>query len=41
VALWAVGAVLAFFIPWLAVAIYILVAAIWLVPDRRIETTNH
>jgi hypothetical protein len=23
--------------PWLSIAIYILVAVIWLVPDRRIE----
>jgi uncharacterized membrane protein len=27
----------AFFAPWVAGAIYILVAALWLVPDRRIE----
>jgi uncharacterized membrane protein len=27
----------AFFAPWVAGAIYILVAAMWLVPDRRIE----
>lgn len=26
-----------FFVPWLALAIYVLVALIWLVPDRRIE----
>ena len=32
------GAVpLAFVNPWLAFALYILVAVIWLVPDRRIE----
>jgi hypothetical protein len=34
---------LAFFNPWVAFAIYILVAVMWLVPDRRIErrmTTN-
>jgi uncharacterized membrane protein len=29
----------AFFAPWVAGAIYILVAAMWLVPDRRIERT--
>jgi uncharacterized membrane protein len=28
---------LAFVSPWLSIAIYILVAVIWLVPDRRIE----
>jgi len=28
---------LAFFEPWSAIASYILVAVIWLVPDRRIE----
>jgi len=27
----------AFFLPWLAQALYVLVAAMWLVPDRRIE----
>ena len=32
------GAVpLAFVNPWLAFALYILVAVIWLIPDRRIE----
>src|SRR5713226_4021446 len=30
---------LAFFRSWLAFALYILVAAMWLVPDRRIEKT--
>jgi len=29
--------VLAFFSPWLSIAIYVLVAVLWLVPDRRIE----
>jgi len=28
--------VLAFFSPWLSIAIYVLVAVLWLVPDRRI-----
>jgi uncharacterized membrane protein len=28
---------LAFYMPWLSVAIYVLVAVLWLVPDRRIE----
>jgi uncharacterized membrane protein len=27
----------AFFVPWVAGALYVLVAALWLVPDRRIE----
>ncbi len=31
------GIVLAFVRPWLACAIYVLVAAMWLIPDRRIE----
>jgi len=31
------GIVLAFVSPWMSVALYILVAVIWLVPDRRIE----
>ncbi|HUP41335.1 MAG TPA: hypothetical protein VM115_14525 [Vicinamibacterales bacterium] len=37
VALWAVGSVLAFINPWTAVAIYVAVAAMWLVPDTRID----
>jgi uncharacterized membrane protein len=33
------GIPLAFVRPWLAYAIYILVAVVWLVPDKRIERT--
>jgi uncharacterized membrane protein len=35
--LYLAGIVLAFAIPWLSVAIYALVAVIWLIPDHRIE----
>jgi uncharacterized membrane protein len=35
--LYIAGIALAFVNPWMSVALYILVAAIWLVPDRRIE----
>ncbi len=35
--LYAFGAAIAFVFPWLAQAIYVLVALIWIVPDRRIE----
>jgi TMEM175 potassium channel family protein len=35
--LYAVAIFLAFLSPWLSVAIYVLVALIWVVPDRRIE----
>jgi uncharacterized membrane protein len=35
--LYLAGIVLAFFVPWLSIAIYALVAVMWLVPDRRIE----
>jgi hypothetical protein len=35
--LYLVGIVLAFVVPWLSIAIYVLVAVIWLIPDRRIE----
>jgi len=31
----------AFLQPWLAVAMYVVVAGIWLVPDRRIERVLH
>jgi uncharacterized membrane protein len=29
--------ILAFFIPWMAAALYVVVAVMWLVPDKRIE----
>jgi len=35
--LYITGIMLAFVSPWLAVAIYVIVALMWLVPDRRIE----
>jgi uncharacterized membrane protein len=35
--LYAAAIALAFVYPWLSVAIYVLVALMWLVPDRRIE----
>jgi uncharacterized membrane protein len=35
--LYAAGIGLAFVAPWLSIAIYVLVAVLWLVPDRRIE----
>jgi hypothetical protein len=35
------GIVLAFVGPWLSVAMYILVAVMWLIPDRRIERILH
>jgi uncharacterized membrane protein len=37
-ALYIAGAGLAFFRPWIAVALYIAVAIMWFVPDRRIES---
>jgi uncharacterized membrane protein len=41
VVLWATGVGLAFVNPWMAVMIYVAVALIWLVPDRRIERHMH
>ena len=35
--IYALGILLAFVQPWLAVACYVAVAVIWLVPDRRVE----
>ena len=35
--LYITGITLAFVSPWLSIAIYVLVAVMWLVPDRRIE----
>jgi uncharacterized membrane protein len=37
--LYACAIVSTFFVPWIAQAIYIVVAVLWLVPDRRIERT--
>jgi uncharacterized membrane protein len=37
VVIYALAVPLAFVSPWIAGALYVLVAAIWLVPDRRIE----
>ncbi|HZR23758.1 MAG TPA: TMEM175 family protein [Vicinamibacterales bacterium] len=38
IACYATAIAAAFFMPWIADALYVLVAAIWFVPDRRIET---
>src|SRR6516165_8418287 len=35
--LYAVAILLAFVNPWISIAIYVMVAVMWLVPDRRIE----
>jgi uncharacterized membrane protein len=35
--LYIAGIALAFFAPWASIALYVLVAVLWLVPDRRIE----
>ena len=35
--LYLAGIALAFVSPWFSISIYMLVAVIWLVPDRRIE----
>lgn len=39
IALYLIAVLLNFVNPWLACAIYVLVASIWLIPDRRIERT--
>ena len=39
VAFYAAGVALAFVNQWLAIAVYLLVALMWLIPDRRIERT--
>jgi uncharacterized membrane protein len=39
VVIYAAAIVLAFVNPWVASALYVLVAAMWLIPDRRIEKT--
>ena len=40
-ALYASAVVLAFFVPWMSVAIYIVVAIVWLIPDKRFEKIEH
>jgi uncharacterized membrane protein len=37
IALYAAGIVLAFLVPWISIALYEIVAIMWLIPDRRIE----
>jgi hypothetical protein len=39
--LYAGGIALAYVNRWMAVGVYVLVALIWLVPDRRVERTIH
>lgn len=41
VVIYAVAIPLAFVQSWFACALYVLVAVIWLIPDRRIEKTLH
>jgi uncharacterized membrane protein len=36
--LYIVGIALAFVRPWLAIAVYVLIALLWFIPDRRIES---
>ncbi|MGZ4507475.1 MAG: TMEM175 family protein [Blastococcus sp.] len=37
--MYVIGIALAFVIPWLAIAVYVGMALLWLVPDRRLERT--
>jgi uncharacterized membrane protein len=37
IVLYVAGIALAFIVPWASIALYVLVAAMWFVPDRRIE----
>lgn len=37
IALYALAILSACYLPWLALSIYVLVALLWLIPDRRIE----
>jgi hypothetical protein len=40
-ALYVVGIGAAFWQPWFAISLYVLVAGIWLIPDRRFEVRIH
>jgi uncharacterized membrane protein len=35
--LYVIGIILSFFYPWMGIALYAVVAATWIVPDKRIE----
>ncbi len=37
IVLYVAGITLSFLVPWISIALYVLVAVMWLVPDRRIE----
>jgi uncharacterized membrane protein len=37
IVIYAAGIAIAFFVPWISVALYFVVAMIWFIPDRRIE----
>ena len=37
IVLYAAGMVVSFFVPWISIVLYVLVSAMWLIPDRRIE----
>jgi uncharacterized membrane protein len=37
IVLYVAGIALAFIVPWASIALYVLVAAMWFIPDRRIE----
>jgi uncharacterized membrane protein len=39
--LYVLGIISTFFVPWVAQALYVAVALLWLVPDRRIERSFH
>ena len=41
VVIYAVAILLSFTYPWIALALYVFVAVMWLVPDRRIEKVLH
>jgi uncharacterized membrane protein len=41
IAMYAAGIALSFWRPWVGSAAYVIVAMIWLIPDRRIENTIH
>ncbi|MCG3143595.1 MAG: Potassium channel [Gammaproteobacteria bacterium] len=40
-ALYVLGIISTFLWPWVALALYVVVALVWLVPDRRIERSLH
>jgi len=41
IVIYAIAIPIALYLPWFSFGLYVLVAGVWLVPDRRIEKSTH